>query len=96
MRTALEAVGATLADVAKFNIYMVNYSWDALEALMTAGHGIAHSEQSPASHPRFLHGAQLWVVLPDGSRDVAPTFEHHAELPGFDSDGVRATVLMGS
>src|ERR671929_2066815 len=39
-------------------------------ALMTAGHGIAHSEQSPARHPRFLHGAQLWVVLPDTRRDV--------------------------
>src|SRR4051794_28880878 len=65
-------------------------------ALRTAGHGIAHSEQSPAVHPRFLHGAQLWVVLPDGSRDVAPAFEHHATLPGFDSNGVRATVLMGS
>src|SRR4051794_8669158 len=65
-------------------------------ALMTAGHGIAHSEQSPASHPRFLHGAQLWVVLPDASRDIAPGFEHHGALPGFDSDGVRATVLMGS
>src|SRR3954469_299586 len=65
-------------------------------ALMTAGHGIAHSEQSPVPHPRFLHGAQLWVVLPEGSRDVPPAFEHHATLPGFDSDGVRATVLMGS
>src|SRR3954449_13599299 len=65
-------------------------------ALMTAGHGIAHSEQSPAVHPRFLHGAQLWVVLPDGSRDVAPAFEHHATLPGFSSDGVTATVLVGS
>jgi redox-sensitive bicupin YhaK (pirin superfamily) len=64
-------------------------------ALMTAGHGIAHSEQSPAVHPRYLHGAQLWVVLPDGSRDVAPAFEHHATLPGFDSDGLTATVLMG-
>jgi redox-sensitive bicupin YhaK (pirin superfamily) len=65
-------------------------------ALMTAGHGIAHSEQSPVRHPRYLHGAQLWVVLPDGSRDVPPAFEHHGTLPGFDSDGVRATVLMGS
>jgi redox-sensitive bicupin YhaK (pirin superfamily) len=64
-------------------------------ALMTAGHGIAHSEQSPVDHPRFLHGAQLWVVLPEGSRDVAPAFEHHATLPGFSSDGVTATVLMG-
>src|SRR6187200_1724301 len=46
-------------------------------ALMTAGHGIAHSEQSPVSHPRFLHGAQLWVVLPDAAREIAPDFEHH-------------------
>src|SRR5919205_2042056 len=65
-------------------------------ALMTAGHGIAHSEQSPVPHPRFLHGAQLWVVLPDGSRDVAPAFEHHGALPGFTSDGLTGTVLMGS
>ncbi|MGX5657651.1 pirin family protein [Geodermatophilus nigrescens] len=65
-------------------------------ALMTAGHGIAHSEQSPVPHPRFLHGAQLWVALPDGARDTAPAFEHHATLPGFASDGLTATVLMGS
>ena len=65
-------------------------------ALMTAGHGIAHSEQSPAVHPRFLHGAQLWVVLPDSARDTAPAFEHHATLPGFTSDGLTTTVLMGT
>ncbi|MGY1727181.1 pirin family protein [Geodermatophilus sp. SYSU D01062] len=64
-------------------------------ALMTAGHGIAHSEQSPVPHPRFLHGAQLWVALPDAARDTAPAFEHHATLPGFTSDGLTATVLMG-
>jgi hypothetical protein len=63
---------------------------------MTAGHGIAHSEQSPAVHPRFLHGAQLWVVLPDEVRESAPGFEHHATLPGFTSDGLTTTVLMGS
>jgi redox-sensitive bicupin YhaK (pirin superfamily) len=65
-------------------------------ALMTAGHGIAHSEQSPATHPRFLHGAQLWVALPDASRETAPAFEHHPQLPGFASDGLTATVLLGS
>jgi quercetin 2,3-dioxygenase len=64
-------------------------------ALMTAGHGIAHSEQSPVSHPRFLHGAQLWVALPDAHRETAPAFEHHGTLPGFASDGLSATVLMG-
>jgi quercetin 2,3-dioxygenase len=65
-------------------------------ALMTAGHGISHAEQSPVSHPRFLHGAQLWVALPDAHRETAPAFEHHATLPGWTSDGVAATVLMGS
>src|SRR5918911_2639918 len=65
-------------------------------ALMTAGHGIAHAEQSPATHPRFLHGAQLWVALPDADRDTAPAFEHHPVLPGFTSDGLTATVLVGS
>ena len=65
-------------------------------ALMTAGHGIAHSEQSPAVHPRYLHGAQLWVALPEAARDTAPAFAHHTSLPGFTSDGLTATVLMGS
>jgi redox-sensitive bicupin YhaK (pirin superfamily) len=65
-------------------------------ALMTAGHGIAHAEQSPVVHPRYLHGAQLWVVLPDADRETAPAFEHHPALPGFTSDGLTTTVLMGS
>jgi redox-sensitive bicupin YhaK (pirin superfamily) len=65
-------------------------------ALMTAGHGIAHAEQSPAVHPRLLHGAQLWVALPDAARGTAPAFAHHTSLPGFASDGLTATVLMGS
>jgi len=65
-------------------------------ALMTAGHGIAHAEQSPVVHPRFLHGAQLWVALPDAHRETAPAFDHHPTLPGWTSDGVTATVLLGS
>ncbi|NEK59106.1 pirin family protein [Geodermatophilus sabuli] len=65
-------------------------------ALMTAGHGISHAEQSPVAHPRFLHGAQLWVALPDAHRETAPAFEHHATLPGWASDGLTTTVLVGS
>ena len=64
-------------------------------ALMTAGHGISHSEQSPVHHPRLLQGAQLWVALPDAARDTAPAFEHRSVLPGFTADGVTATVLVG-
>jgi hypothetical protein len=48
------------------------------------------------SHPRYLHGAQLWVALPDAVRETAPAFEHHATLPGWTSDGLTTTVLMGS
>jgi hypothetical protein len=64
-------------------------------ALMTAGHAIAHSEQSPAVHPALLHGAQLWVALPGAVRDMAPSFDHHADLPVVTDVGLRATVLVG-
>jgi redox-sensitive bicupin YhaK (pirin superfamily) len=64
-------------------------------ALMTAGHAIAHSEQSPAVHPVLLHGAQLWVALPRLSRDIPPAFEHHTDLPVLTDRGLRATVLLG-
>lgn len=63
--------------------------------LMTAGHGIAHSEESPTDHSAILHGIQLWVALPDGDRDVRPDFAHHADLPIlFDAAGT-ITVIMG-
>jgi quercetin 2,3-dioxygenase len=63
--------------------------------LMTAGRGIAHAEESPARHDPMLHGVQLWVALPEASRQVTPAFEHHAELPGVGLTGWRATVFMG-
>jgi quercetin 2,3-dioxygenase len=63
--------------------------------LMTAGEGIAHSEVSPTPHGPVLHGAQLWVALPDGARAVPPRFEHRAALPAIEAPGLRATVLLG-
>jgi len=36
LKAALEAAGATINDVAKITIYVVDYSWDAVEALTTA------------------------------------------------------------
>ncbi|HEY2205333.1 MAG TPA: pirin family protein [Pseudonocardia sp.] len=63
--------------------------------LMTAGRAIAHSERSPVPHPALLHGAQLWVALPDGARSVPPAFEHHERLPVLGRPGLRATVLLG-
>jgi quercetin 2,3-dioxygenase len=64
--------------------------------LMTAGRGIAHSEESPAEHDPLLHGIQLWVALPDASRGTDPAFAHHAELPVTGIGGFVVTVFAGS
>lgn len=63
--------------------------------LMTAGRGIAHSEESPRERPPGLHGAQLWIALPDADRNCEPAFDHYAELPVLQRDGVTITVLLG-
>ncbi|WP_371794703.1 pirin family protein [Streptomyces sp. NBC_01718] len=63
--------------------------------LMTSGRAISHSEESPKSHARLLHGAQLWVALPDAHRQVEPHFQHHTELPTVTAPGLTATVILG-
>jgi redox-sensitive bicupin YhaK (pirin superfamily) len=63
--------------------------------LMTAGRGIAHSEESPPGARGRLHGLQLWVALPDAHREVAPAFEHYADRPTVDVPGGRVTVILG-
>ncbi|MFC9977561.1 pirin family protein [Spirillospora sp. NPDC127200] len=63
--------------------------------LMTSGRAISHSEESPREHARLLHGAQLWVALPDAHRHVEPAFEFHADLPVVTGGGLSATVIMG-
>lgn len=63
--------------------------------LMTSGRAISHSEESPKPHARFLHGAQLWVALPDGERAVEPHFQHHTDLPTVTAPGLVATVILG-
>jgi redox-sensitive bicupin YhaK (pirin superfamily) len=64
--------------------------------LMTSGRAISHSEESPKSHARFLHGAQLWVALPDSHRHTDPHFEHHAELPLVTAPGLEARLILGT
>lgn len=62
--------------------------------LMTAGRGISHSEVStPAT--RVLHGAQLWVALPETHRHAEPGFVHHAP-PELNGPGWTARVFLGS
>ncbi|RMI33278.1 pirin family protein [Nocardia stercoris] len=61
--------------------------------LMTAGHGIAHSEVSTAG-TSILHGVQLWVALPDAARDCPPAFEHYVPEP-VELDGATLRVFLG-
>ncbi|MFF2009418.1 pirin family protein [Streptomyces sp. NPDC058195] len=63
--------------------------------LMTSGRAISHSEESPRAHARFLHGAQLWVALPDAHRRVEPHFQHHTDLPTVSAPGLTATLILG-
>lgn len=63
--------------------------------LMTAGRGIAHSEETPAAHSPILQGVQLWVALPGADRHVEPDFAHHPDLPEVRAGGATVTVLMG-
>jgi quercetin 2,3-dioxygenase len=64
--------------------------------LMTAGHGISHSERSPQQRPDLLRGVQLWTALPAAAAGIAPHFEHHADLPVLQLEGARATVVLGT
>jgi redox-sensitive bicupin YhaK (pirin superfamily) len=62
--------------------------------LMTAGRGISHSEYSTPDTP-VLHGCQLWLALPDASRQVAPRFEHHKPDVLRGTAGWEARVFLG-
>lgn len=68
--------------------------------LMTAGHGIVHSERSPGderAHGPVLSGIQTWLALPDEQEEMAPAFEHvaAAKLPTLEANGARARIIMG-
>ncbi len=63
--------------------------------LMTAGRGIAHSEETPPRNAGRLRGLQLWVALPGKQRDAPPSFEQHRALPVVELDGGRATLIIG-
>ena len=69
--------------------------------LMTAGHGIVHSERSPSAERAngpALSGIQTWIALPEANEEMDPAFEHveKAALPVVETRGARARVIMGS
>src|SRR5262245_50900484 len=63
--------------------------------LMTAGLGIAHSEETPKRNSGLLDGVQLWVALPDNQRQIPPLFDHYASLPVFDVAPAKVTLIIG-
>jgi quercetin 2,3-dioxygenase len=64
--------------------------------LMTAGRGIAHSEETPSRNHGRLQGVQLWVALPEAHRSTAPAFEQHRGLPVLRFEGGEARVVLGA
>jgi redox-sensitive bicupin YhaK (pirin superfamily) len=64
-------------------------------AVMTAGNGVAHSENSPAGHGPVLHGAQLWVALPESARRCDHSFVLHEPAPISVTPGLLARVFVG-
>jgi quercetin 2,3-dioxygenase len=61
--------------------------------LMTAGAGICHSEVS-TSNTTVLHGVQLWIALPDASRNTGRNFAHYVPQP-LSIDGATIAVFLG-
>jgi len=69
--------------------------------LMTAGHGIVHSERSPGTERAQgpdLSGIQTWIALPEANEEMDPAFEHvaKADLPVIKTPNARARIIMGS
>ncbi|MCF8607451.1 pirin family protein [Gordonia sp. HY442] len=68
--------------------------------LMSAGHGISHSEVSTTATD-VLHGMQLWLALPDAVRDEPNGFQHFVPdavpLTGVDgTEAGTARVFIGA
>src|ERR1700688_2427169 len=64
--------------------------------LMTAGSGIAHSEETPKANSGALSGVQLWVALPGAQRYIPPAFAHYVSLPVLDFTAGTVTLIAGA
>lgn len=64
--------------------------------VMTAGAGIAHTEQTPGKNSGLLDGVQLWVALPDRDRQVSPAFQAVGQVPMAEERGGLIRVFAGA
>lgn len=63
--------------------------------LMTAGHGISHSEDTYGDSHQ-LHAVQLWIALPEAVKDTPPRFDHYPNLPVWTEGHVQLSLLVGN
>lgn len=64
--------------------------------VMTAGSGIAHTEQTPLSNSHRLDGVQLWVALQESHGSVAPSFAAIEHTPQIELASGVIRVFAGS
>ena len=69
--------------------------------LMTAGHGITHSERIDGEMlkaPYNLFGIQTWIALPKGAEDGQAAFVHagKSELPLLEGEGKEMRLILGN
>lgn len=69
--------------------------------LMTAGHGIAHSERSPQEarlKPQHFFGIQCWLALPINKEEMNPSFTHYDKnlIPAIkENNNIELRVVSG-
>lgn len=63
--------------------------------LMTAGHGISHTEDSVTPGAR-LHAAQLWIALPAAVAEQMPSFAHYPDVPHWQEQSCAWSLMAGS
>ncbi|GGW22780.1 hypothetical protein GCM10011452_06840 [Gemmobacter lanyuensis] len=68
--------------------------------LMTAGHGITHSERTDGEvrrGPHALFGLQSWMALPKAQEDAPAAFHYapRAELPELEGEGKQLRLILG-
>lgn len=64
-------------------------------SLMTAGRGIAHTEETPVRNSGLLDGVQFWVALPERHRHMAPQYQCTREQAVIDHPGGLVTGILG-
>lgn len=63
--------------------------------LMTAGSGVAHSEQSLPGQTDAMHSVQLWLALPESRRHGAAAFQHVEQAASVTDGPAEFKVFIG-